>query len=118
MAGNGEPRLDGVAILFLNNFAGPGIGGGETHLVNLARRCLDAGVDVHVMCQPGGDLERATRALGANVQALRFGAARLPWTLRSVRRYVSRNGVGSSTPVECSPTWSVGSPSSACRSGW
>ncbi|MDO8962995.1 MAG: glycosyltransferase family 4 protein [Coriobacteriia bacterium] len=85
--------LKGIGILLVNNFAGPGMGGGEVHLLNLARACRDAGMLVHVVCQPGGELEAAARALGVTVAPYRLGRRNLLRTSSRIRKYVGRNGV-------------------------
>ncbi len=80
--------LDGVGILFVNNFAGPGLGGGETHLLAIAAACRDAGMGVHVVCEAGRDLEAAARREGYGVLGVRFrGTASLAAVAR-VRAYM------------------------------
>ena len=78
--------LKGIGIVLLNNFAGPGMGGGEVHLLNVASACRDAGMDVHVICQPGGELESAARALGVTVAPYRLGRRNMLRTVSRIRR--------------------------------
>lgn len=85
--------LTGVGIVFLNNFAGPGLGGGEVHLLNVARACIGAGMDVHVVCEPGGALVEAARGIGATVAPYRLGKANVLRTSSRMRKYVRRNGI-------------------------
>lgn len=82
-----------VGILFLNNFAGPGLGGGEVHLLNVARACKTAGMDVHVVCQPGGALADEARALGVTVAPYRLARTNLVRTVSRMRKYIRRNGI-------------------------
>lgn len=85
--------LKGIGIVLLNNFAGPGMGGGEVHLLNVASACRDAGMDVHVICQPGGELESAARALGVTVAPYRLGRRNMLRTVSRMRKYIRRNGI-------------------------
>jgi glycosyltransferase involved in cell wall biosynthesis len=54
-------------IVFVNNFTGSGLGGGEVHMRRLVMGARDAGMDVHVICCPGTGVESEMRALGATV---------------------------------------------------
>lgn len=85
--------LKGVGIALLNNFAGPGMGGGEVHLLNVARACRDAGMDVHVICEPGGELESGARGLGVTVAPYRLGRRNMLRTVSRMRKYIVRNGI-------------------------
>jgi glycosyltransferase involved in cell wall biosynthesis len=85
--------LKGSGIVFVNNFSGPGMGGGEVHMLNIARACRDTGMHVHVVCEPGGDLEAAARALGVTVAPYRLGRRNFVRTISRIRKYLVRNGV-------------------------
>jgi glycosyltransferase involved in cell wall biosynthesis len=60
-------RLSGVPILYLNNFPGPYMGGGEVHLLHLVRGAIGAGMDVTVVAQPDSGTARAASEAGARV---------------------------------------------------
>ena len=59
--------VEGASILFINNFPGPGIGGGEVQLLVLLRATLDAGMRVSVVAQPGSGLAEKAHHAGAEV---------------------------------------------------
>jgi len=67
-------------IVFVNNFAGPGLGGGEVQLLAVVKACVSAGMRVTVVCQRGTDVSEAMRDAGAtvaeaNLKASAVGAA-------------------------------------------
>lgn len=59
-------------ILYLNNFAGPGLGGGERHLLALAEGARAAGYGVVVGCVAGGGLEKELKAAGLETRPAKF----------------------------------------------
>lgn len=63
-------------ILFVNNFAGPGLGGGEVQLLAIVRACVDAGMRIAVVCERGADIATVLRDAGADVMEtnLKVGA--------------------------------------------
>lgn len=65
--------LAGRSILFLNNFSGAGLGGGEVHMRQVILGARDAGADVHLLCQAESDVERAFRDLGVAVTGSTIG---------------------------------------------
>ncbi|MBU4556712.1 MAG: glycosyltransferase family 4 protein [Actinobacteria bacterium] len=65
-------ELTSARILFLDNFKGPGIGGGQVQLLHLARACVEAGMHVTVACQLNGPLPSRVRELGAVVEEIDF----------------------------------------------
>lgn len=84
--------LRGVTIVFVNNFAGPGLGGGEIYLLNLARGCIDTGMEVHVVSEPEGRLIDEARALGAAVAPYRLNSLDPYVTARRLAKYLRRHG--------------------------
>ncbi len=87
MAGS---ELRGRRILFVNNFPGPGLGGGETHLLALTNALVEAGMEVVVACSPGGPVADAVVAAGAQAVPCAFdrGVPRALAELRSIVRRV------------------------------
>jgi glycosyltransferase involved in cell wall biosynthesis len=57
-----------IPVAFINNFAGPSLGGGEVQLLSLLRGLLAAGTKPSVVCAAGSALERELQAL-AGVKA-------------------------------------------------
>lgn len=87
-----EGRLDvtlsGSTILFLNNFSGAGLGGGEIHMRAVVLAARKVGARVIVACHPGGDVEREFRELEVLVEPVQLHVADLPGSMRRVRRLV------------------------------
>lgn len=68
-----------IAVAFINNFPGPGLGGGEVQLLALLRGLMKAGVRPTVVCVAGSALERETRDLkGVEVIPVDFALRSLP----------------------------------------
>lgn len=65
-------ELTSARILFLDNFKGPGIGGGQVQLLHLVRACVEAGMHVTVACQLNGPLPSRVRELGAVAEEIEF----------------------------------------------
>ncbi len=84
--------LQGTTIVFLNNFSGSALGGGEVHLLNLIEACVRDGMDVRVICEPGGALAERSRELGAAVLEHRFSGRGVLASARVVRRYCRGQG--------------------------
>jgi len=61
-------------ILYLNNFRGAGLGGGERHLLALATGARDAGYNVVVGCVDGRGLHKELMAAGIARRPIRFSA--------------------------------------------
>ena len=85
-------ELSGRTIVFVNNYAGPSLGGGEVHLINVVGACLAEGMAVHVLCEPGGGLATALDGLGVTVVPFRASPAKLFGVVRDVRSYCGRAG--------------------------
>ncbi len=81
-------RLPGASIAFVNNFAGPGLGGGEVYLLNLIRGCIAAGMRADLVCERDGRLAEEARLLGVSVVPQHFGPARVQAVASAVRRHV------------------------------
>ena len=84
-------ELSGRTVVFLNNYAGPGFGGGEVHLLHLVDSCVAAGMTVHVLCEPGGGLAAALDGVGVTVAPLRAPLLRGLIAAREVREYCAAN---------------------------
>ncbi len=54
-------------IVFVDDYSLAGLGGGEQHLLRLARACRDQGYRVGVVCAPDSGLEAAARVDGLEV---------------------------------------------------
>ncbi len=75
------------SILFVNNFPGPTLGGGEVHLMHLVRGALADGWQVVVVAAAGSALAGDARAVGAEVFELEYTRARMaskPGRLRDI----------------------------------
>lgn len=82
--------LSGKTILYLNNFSGTGLGGGEVHMRTVVLAARNAGAKVVVACHPDTDVEREFRELGVMVEPVQVRVADLPGSMRRVRRIVER----------------------------
>jgi len=68
-------ELSSAHIVFVNNFAGPGLGGGEVQLLAVVRACVSAGMRVTVVCQRDADVAGVLRDAGADVAEANLKAA-------------------------------------------
>lgn len=66
--------LNSPKILYLDNFSGAGLGGGERHLIAMAEGALQAGYDVIVGCASGSGLEKVLRSMGVGIRHVNFKA--------------------------------------------
>jgi glycosyltransferase involved in cell wall biosynthesis len=57
-------------ILFVNNFPGPGLGGGEVLVMHVVRGCVAAGWHVSVLCPPETALAARAAEAGAAVKTM------------------------------------------------
>lgn len=83
------PDLKSVPIVFANNYAGPGVGGGEVQLLYLVGACVEAGMQVTVVAQKGASLVARARSLGATAEETDFSprnAARAAAGVRHIAR--------------------------------
>lgn len=80
------------SILFVNNFPGRGIGGGEVQTLALVAACHAHGMRVTVAAQPGGGFAIAAAEHGAVVIPVDFVPSRLPYVIREVRHAVVSSG--------------------------
>ncbi len=85
--------LRGRGIAFVNNFPGPGLGGGERHLLELVSAALAAGMRVSVVCVPGSGTAEAARAAGAAVVEAPMGVADTLSAVRAIRSHCRASGV-------------------------
>ncbi|KAF0208859.1 MAG: glycosyltransferase [Actinomycetota bacterium] len=74
-------------ILFVDDYPHPNIGGGELHLLRVARGCRDWGYRVGIVCVPGSGLETNARGEGFDVHPLRIGRRRPASRLRLRRLF-------------------------------
>jgi len=81
-----HPALTDTTIAFINNFAGPGLGGGEVQLVHMLDGAIDAGMDVHLIAPPKSGIARVGRERGALVTELELRASALPLAVPRLRR--------------------------------
>jgi len=84
-------ELPAATIVFVNNFPGPGLGGGEVQLVQLIRGCVAAGLDVRLVCVANDELELEASRAGAVVVRRRLEPVRLVAAARWLRSYVTRS---------------------------
>lgn len=71
-------------ILFVDDYPHLNIGGGEQHLLRIARACRDWGYRVGVVCVPGSGLDAEVRSAG--LDALPMPAYRGPGVRRALAR--------------------------------
>lgn len=71
LQGVGETMIDlsRYSIVFVNNFNGPHLGGGEVYLLHLLRGAIGAGMKTTVIAMPFSDLAKAASNEGAAVVA-------------------------------------------------
>ena len=62
--------LSGVPILFINNFPGPSMGGGEAQTLAVVRGCLERGMKVYAAVVPGSGFGGVLRDAGVDVVEL------------------------------------------------
>ncbi len=77
-------------VLYINNFAGPGLGGGERHLGVLAAGAREAGWRVIIACVPGSDVGDWLRGRGHEVLDLNPSDPNVPKTLMQLRQIILR----------------------------
>ncbi len=75
-------RLAGVPVVIVNNFPGPGMGGGEVQLLPVVAALLDEGARVTIVAPPGSGFAARTEAMGTH-------AVRAPMSVRRVRAAVA-----------------------------
>ena len=80
------PSLTDTHIVFVNNFSGPGIGGGEVQLLYMLDGAVDAGMDVHLIAPPKSGIAAAGREHGALVTEIDLRASALPTSFQHLRR--------------------------------
>jgi len=84
--------LKGATIVFVDNFAGPGLGGGEVHMFRLIDACLEQGMYVHVICCPDTYVEQVARERGVTVARYHLSRRNLLRTASRIRKYLKRSG--------------------------
>lgn len=79
------PKLSSAHIVFVNNFAGPGLGGGEVQLLHLVRACVAAGMRVTLVVQRGCALAGLAVQQGAALLEVDFALPRVTSTIGALR---------------------------------
>jgi len=82
----------GATVVLVNNYPGPGLGGGEVQLVQLIGGCVAAGLDVRLVCVANEELEREASRSGAVVVRRPLEPARLVAAARWLRGYLRQSG--------------------------
>ena len=78
--------IESSTIVFVNNFRGPGLGGGETQLLQLMQGCGAARMDTRLLCAGNDELEAGALRAGAAVQRLPLKPTSTFATVRQLRR--------------------------------
>jgi len=73
-------------ILFVNNFAGPGLGGGEVLVTHLVRGCAATGWQVSVLCPPETALAAQAAEAGAAVKTISMRPGSVRAIVSEIRR--------------------------------
>jgi len=73
-------------ILFVNNFPGPGMGGGEVLLLHLITGCVTAGWSTSVLCPPEAGLGERATAAGAAVTTMSMRPGSVHAIVGEIRR--------------------------------
>lgn len=88
VADTGARALEGVRAVIVNNFPGPGMGGGEVQNLSVVRALIGAGADVRVIA-PGGEFCTQARDAGAAVSETDLRMVKLLPALRAIRAAVA-----------------------------
>ncbi len=78
-----------TTIVYLNNFGGPGLGGGEVQLVHMMYGAVGARMDVHLVAQPASGIVEVAREMGVLVTEMEMSAGALPTTIPRLRRMLA-----------------------------
>lgn len=95
--------MSGVSrVIIVNNFPGPGMGGGEVQLLTVVEALISAGMHVQVVAVPRSAFAERCRELGAQVTMTPMTLARF-WAasrvVRGVAERVAVNGASGGRPV-------------------
>lgn len=82
------------SIVYVNNFAGVGLGGGEKHLLALAKAARDAGFDATIVCLPGSGIAGEARSQGLSVVEMDLMGRNVPLTVFRLARCFRGVGAG------------------------
>jgi glycosyltransferase involved in cell wall biosynthesis len=82
--------LTGVGIAFVNVFPGPRLGGGEVHLLHLARGVQAEGMPVTIVALPGSGLARIAKQEGFHVIEDDLRAYTLPVAASRLAKHLRR----------------------------
>lgn len=75
-------------VILVNNFPGPGMGGGEVQLLPVVRALIASGARVQVDAVPGSGFAERCAAAGAEVVSVPMRGRQLPAAVRVIRRTV------------------------------
>jgi len=78
--------LADARIIYVNNFSGPGLGGGEVQLLHMLEGAIAEGMDVHLIGPPASGIASAARERGALVTEIELRPASLATSFPRVRR--------------------------------
>lgn len=86
-------RLAGVPVVIVNNFPGPGMGGGEVQLLSVVDALISEGTQVTVVAPPGSGFAARVAQMGAR-------SVEAPMSMRSARTAVAaiRSAVDDAMP--------------------
>lgn len=102
-------------IVFVNNFLGPGMGGGEVLLMHVIRACVAEGWDVAVVCPPRTALASRAGDAGAEVIECGMAPARVGTLLACVRRLATRADIVEGTGYFTDIVSRIATRGMACR---
>ncbi len=77
-------KLSGVRVVLVNNFPGPGLGGGEVLILKLARGLAAAGADVSAVVVPGSAFGAELRSAGNTVVEVAMAPSSMWRTLKAI----------------------------------
>ncbi|GAB4276408.1 MAG: glycosyltransferase family 4 protein [Coriobacteriia bacterium] len=81
--------LAGSTIVFLNNYGGPGLGGGEVQLTYLLRAAVSSGMNVHLVAQRASRLAMTSQAMGIVVHEMNLDIRGIPLVFAQLRRLLA-----------------------------
>jgi len=84
--------LTGVRVVIVNNFPGPGLGGGEVQALALVRGLLAAGAEVRAVTAPGGGFAAGVAAAGGVAVAMPLGVAGAMGAVRVIAGQIAGDG--------------------------
>lgn len=93
-------RLSDVRVVIVNNFPGPGLGGGEVQLLPVVEGFIAEGAVVDVLAVPGSAFAQRCRELGARTGEVPMGQLQAASAVAAIRRkLVESDGVSGPAAV-------------------